>query len=78
MILTNSPHFTQTMTFPRVVPHAAQIPASDDRVVGRGELAAVVMWAPLAHGELQLPFALQGGAAGDLGRRQSIDTQLNA
>lgn len=64
--------------FPGVVPHAAQIPASDGRVVGCGNLGAVVMWAPLARGELQLPFALQGGAAGDLGRRQSKDMQLNA
>ncbi len=51
---------------PRVLPHAPQVPASDGRIIGRGQLCAVVMWAPLACCELPLPFALQSGAARDL------------
>lgn len=49
-------------------PHGAEVPASYGRVVGCGELAAVVVGAPLAGGELQLTFTLKGGGAGDLRR----------
>lgn len=49
-------------------PHGAEVPASYGRVVGCGELAAVVVGAPLAGGELQLTFTLEGGGAGDLRR----------
>lgn len=49
-------------------PHGAEVPAPYGRVVRCGELAAVVVGAPLARGKLQLTFALQGGAAGDLRR----------
>lgn len=47
-------------------PHGAKVPPPDGRVIGRGELATVVVWAPLAGGKLQLTFALQGGGACDL------------
>lgn len=49
-------------------PHGAEVPASYGRVVGCGELAAVVVGAPLAGGELQLTFTLEGGGARDLRR----------
>lgn len=42
----------------RSSPHGAQVPASYGRVVGSGQLATVVVRAPLAHGEPQLTFAL--------------------
>lgn len=50
-------------------PHGAKVPASYGCIIRCGELAAVVVGAPFARGELQLTFALQGGSAGDLQRR---------
>lgn len=49
-------------------PHAAKVPSSNGRVVGGGQLGAVVVGAPFTRGEFQLPFAFQGGTAGDLER----------
>lgn len=42
----------------RSSPHGAQVPAPYGCVVSGGQLSAVVMWAPLPRGELELTFAL--------------------
>lgn len=49
-------------------PHAAEVPSTYGGVVRGGQLSAVVVWTPLARGELQLPFAFQRGTPGDLQR----------
>lgn len=55
--------------WPMSSPHAAKVPSSDGRVVGGGQLGAVVVGAPFTRGEFQLPFAFQGGTVGDLERQ---------
>lgn len=51
-------------------PHGAKVPAPYGCVIRCGELAAVVVGAPLARSKLELTFALQGGSAGDLQRTE--------
>lgn len=51
--------------------HCAKVPASYGRIICCGELAAIVVRAPLAGGELELTFALQGGSARDLQRKET-------
>lgn len=58
-------------------PHAAKVPSSDGRVVGGGQLGAVVVGAPFTRGEFQLPFAFQGGTVGDLERQIDPHTHIS-